>query len=164
MKPSWKSRKHAWILATGLGLAACAAASGAHAQAVFNAKADPRREIAAALEASRAAGKLVLLDFGANWCLDCVVLEALFEDPEVAPYLAAHFIVVRVDVGQFNRNLDISATYGRPIENGIPAVVVLSSSGAIVATTADGSMENARTMTPRQVLRFLQKCVTPERR
>ncbi|MGD2136579.1 MAG: hypothetical protein PVF27_10480, partial [Gemmatimonadales bacterium] len=61
-------------------------------------------------------------------------------------------------------NLDISDTYGTPIANGVPAVVVLTPSGEVVASTADGSLESARTATPQKILQFLQSWVSAAHR
>ncbi len=42
----------------------------------YNEKADPHQDIAGAFATAKQDGKYVLLDFGANWCLDCRVLSA----------------------------------------------------------------------------------------
>jgi thioredoxin len=122
----------------------------------YDSKADPTADIAAALQTASADNKYVLLDFGANWCPDCIVLDQLYKDPKVEPYLNEHFVVVRIDVGYWDHNLDISKKYGNPIDNGIPAVVILDTAGDTVATTGDGSLANARTATPDQILTLLQ--------
>ncbi len=126
------------------------------AEGPYDSTADAPHDIETALQTSRGDHKLVLLDFGANWCLDCLVLDRLFQDSTVAPFLASHFRVVHVDVGQFDRNLDVSDTYGSPIGKGVPAVVVLSPSGEVVASTKDGSLEAARNETAAQILQLLQ--------
>ena len=130
----------------------------------YDSTADAARDIAAALQASQNDHKLVLLDFGANWCLDCIVLDRLFQDPAVAAYLAANFRVVHVDVGRFDRNLEISKQYGSPIDSGVPAAVVLAPAGDVVATTKDGSLESARSMNAGQILHILQEWVARSRR
>ena len=100
-------------------------------------------------------GKPVLLDFGADWCPDCVVLSRMFDDPSFADYLdGVH--VVRIDVGYWDHNLDVSKQYGDPIVVGIPAVVLVSPTGETLGTTADGRLASAASMTPEAVLRVLQ--------
>ncbi len=130
------------------------------AQGPFRANADAHAEIAAALDSARGDRRLVLLDFGANWCLDCLVLERIFQLPDVRQYLDAHYHVVDIDVGQFDRNLDISQRYGNPIEGGVPAVVVLAPDGHSVADTRNGLLESARSATGKQVLGYLQRWVS----
>ncbi len=124
--------------------------------APYDENAQPQNDIVRAIAKSEKDGKLVLLDFGANWCPDCLVLSKLFEDPAVKPYLEENFHVVRVDIGFGDKNLDIAQQYGNPIAKGIPAVVVLAPNGEIIASTQDGSLANARTATTQDILTYLQ--------
>src|SRR5439155_11697976 len=126
------------------------------AQGPYDKHADAHKDIETALLEARADHKLVLLDFGANWCLDCIVLFHLFEDKTVRPFLDDNFHVVRIDVGNWDRNLDVSQTYGSPIDNGIPAVVILGGSGDVIASTKDGALADSRTATARDVLDYLK--------
>lgn len=144
-------------VACALALLALAAPGPARAQRLYDPAADASGQIRAALAAARADGKLVLLDFGADWCLDCHVLDRLFEDPAVAPYLAAHYHVVRVDVGKFDRNLDIVERYDSPIKGGVPAAVVLTGAGKVLVSTSDGALESARNMTASEIRRLLER-------
>jgi len=128
----------------------------APAQGPYDKHADAHKDIEAALRQARADDRLVLLDFGANWCLDCIVLSRLFEDKTVRSFLQDNFHVVQVDVGNWDRNLDVSRKYGSPIDNGIPAVVILAGSGDVIASTRNGALADARTATAREVLVYLQ--------
>lgn len=130
--------------------------TSAVSDAPYNENANAGNDIVKALAQSEKDGKLVLLDFGANWCPDCVVLGTLFEDPAVQPFLDENFRVVRIDVGYWDKNLDIAEQYGNPIANGIPAVVVLAPTGDMIASTNDGALANARTATAQDVLTYLQ--------
>jgi len=123
----------------------------------YNEKADPHADIAAAMAAAKTDKKNVLLDFGANWCEDCLVLSKLFEDPTVKPYLDKNFHVVHIDIGQWDRNLDVVDQYGNPTQVGIPAVVVLTPEGKMIATTKAGELANARTATAQDILTYLHK-------
>ena len=125
--------------------------------APYDENARPTEDIANALARSAVDGKLVLLDFGANWCPDCLVLTILFEDPAVKPFLQENYHVVRIDVGMWDKNLDVSEKYDNPIDIGIPAVVVLAPNGEIIATTKDGSLANARTATAQEILAYLKE-------
>ena len=128
----------------------------APAQGPYDKRADAHKDIATALLRARADDKLVLLDFGANWCLDCIVLSRLFDDKTVRPFLDDNFHVVQIDVGNWDRNLDVSRQYGSPIDSGIPAVVILAGSGDVLASTKNGALADARTATAREVLGYLQ--------
>ena len=121
---------------------------------IYDPDADPSADIAAALAAASTDGKPVLLDFGADWCPDCVVLSRMLEMPEFADYLKGVHMV-RIDVGMWNHNLDVAKEYGNPIAVGIPSVVLLSPQGRVLGSTADGRLASAASMTPSEVLRVL---------
>ena len=150
-----ESRMKTFALTTVLTLA-IGAYTPAPAQGPYDKAADAHKDIEAALRQARADDRLVLLDFGANWCLDCIVLSRLFEDKTVRSFLQDNFHVVQVDVGNWDRNLDVSRKYGSPIDNGIPAVVILAGSGDVIASTKNGALADARTATAREVLGYLQ--------
>jgi thiol:disulfide interchange protein len=123
----------------------------------YDPKRDPDADITAALAKAKADGHPVLLDFGADWCPDCVVLEKTFRTETVQPEIAG-FHVVAVDVGRFDRHLDVARHYHLRLEtSGIPALVVLSRTGKVRTTTNDGSFANARSMTAGQVAAFLKR-------
>lgn len=122
---------------------------------------DPSRDavadIASGLAAARRDGRQVLIDFGADWCPDCVALHSLFETPEVRPVLQRHYHLVAVDVGRFDRNLTVAARYVDLRTSGIPALVILAPSGRIRIATNNGAFANARTMVCQQVRAFLAR-------
>lgn len=121
---------------------------------------DPSRnaaaDIAAALKLAAADHKKVLIDFGADWCPDCRVLESTFHSPAVTSMLDEHYHVVAVDVGKFDHNLDVAGRYINLQTSGIPGLVVLKPDGTVSVATNDGSFSNARSMTAGQVLDFLK--------
>ena len=141
---------------TALLTLAIGAYTPARAQGPYDKRADAHKDIQTALTHAQADGKLGLLDFGANWCLDCIVLSHLFEDKTVRPFLDDNFHVVSIDVGNWDRNLDVSQQYGTPIDNGIPAVVILAGTGDVIASTKNGALADARTASAREVLGFLK--------
>jgi thiol:disulfide interchange protein len=106
----------------------------------------------AALAAARADGKRVLLDFGADWCPDCHVLAHYLETPEGRALLDEHFHLVSIDVGYWDRNLDVVADYGDAIWAGIPALVALGPDGTVAGKLDGGEVASASRMTQEQVL------------
>ncbi|UXA51500.1 thioredoxin family protein [Xanthomonas prunicola] len=127
------------------------------AQAVempYDEHADAGAQLRAALAAGKTAHKPTLVIFGANWCQDCRALDASLHTPKNAPLISTSFVVVKVDVGNFDRNLDISQRYGNPIQNGIPAAVVVSPTGKLLYTTRAGELANARKISDDGIYRF----------
>ena len=76
-------------------------------------------DVDAALAKAKAENKILMVEFGANWCLDCIVLAENLDKGETKDYFRQHFVVLRVDVGEFNRNLEIPEAVGVNL-NAIP--------------------------------------------
>ncbi|MEO5701662.1 MAG: thioredoxin family protein [Casimicrobiaceae bacterium] len=139
----------AWLLATAT---VAAASSGPYDEA-----ADARAEIRAALREGSRAKIPVLVVFGANWCADCKMLDAAFSQGASARLIKANFRVVKVNVGRFDRNADIAASYGVPLKKGIPAVAVLSPQGTVMYATAGGELADARAMGENGIFAFFSE-------
>lgn len=116
-----------------------------------------RSDLAAALARARREHKRVLLDFGGNWCYDCHVLDQAFLHSRVTPILRAHFVVVHINIGTFDRNLDLAARYQVPLKLGVPALAVLSSRGRLLYSQGHGEFQDARSLAPADVARFLEQ-------
>ncbi|MEU6441077.1 thioredoxin family protein [Streptomyces sp. NPDC047046] len=133
------------------------ASSAAQDAPDYDPKADAAADIAAALKAAKKDGRPVLVDFGADWCLDCRVLGARFAQPGPSALLARYH-VVKVDVGEFDHNLDIAGRYVDLLTSGIPALAVLdAASGRIEVATNQGEFANAHAMSAAQVEEFLKQ-------
>lgn len=114
-----------------------------------------RQEIREATVAAGKQSKRILLVFGGNWCSDCHVLDNAFHLPRVAPLLKAGFIVVHVDVGKFEKNLDLAKQYHIDLEKGVPSIAILNSDGSFLSSTTE--FEKARVRTEDDVVAFLDK-------
>lgn len=124
---------------------------------IYDPTADAKAEIAAAVKKAAAAHKRVLLEFGGNWCYDCHVLNAALHEPDIAP-LAAHFVIVHVDIGDEGaKNEDLAAKYHVAIDKGVPALAVLSGTGALLYSDQHGEFEKSRSMDPDDVIAFLKR-------
>ena len=118
---------------------------------------DAKREIAEALVEAKKTHRRVLLIFGGNWCYDCHVLDAAFHSPEIAPTLNRNYIVVHVNIGEFDKNLELADKYEIPLKKGVPAAAVLKGDGTLVVSQKNQEFEKARSMTTDAVLAFLEK-------
>jgi hypothetical protein len=124
---------------------------------LYEKDADAKAEIREALAKAARTHKRVLLDFGGNWCYDCHVLEAAFHQADVSPLVAGNFVVVHVDIGQMDKNLDVARKYHVPIEKGVPALAVLAPDGTLLYSQQHGEFESARNMDPDDLIAFLKK-------
>jgi thioredoxin 1 len=142
------------VLASIVALAASSAAPAATLP--YNEAADAKADVERALAVARSARLPVLVIFGANWCEDCRALDASLKSAKTADLVAKDFLVVKVDVGHFDHNLDLAAAYGDPIRKGIPAAVVLSPDNNVLYATSAGELSNARRMSDTGVHEFFR--------
>lgn len=118
---------------------------------------DAKKEIAEALANAKKTHRRVLLIFGGNWCYDCHVLDAAFHSKEIAPTLDLNYVVVHVNIGEYDKNLDLADKYEIPLKKGVPAAAVLKGDGTLVVSQKNQEFEKARSMTTDAVLAFLEK-------
>ena len=136
---------------------AAVVATQARSQSIFDERADAHQRIAAAISEASKTGKNVILDFGANWCGDCHALEAQMQKPELAALIAKSFVVVNVDVGRFDKNLDLAQKYRIPLKKGIPALAVLDPRGNLLYAQDTGQFEDARHMSYEAIKVFFDR-------
>lgn len=123
----------------------------------YDEAADAKADIQRALTQAKAGGKPVLVVFGANWCPDCRALDIAMKDGRNAELIGREFEVVKVDVGRFDRNVDVAAAYDVPLKKGIPAVAIVAPEGRVVYATRGGELADARRMSEDGLYRFFRK-------
>lgn len=116
-------------------------------------------DIDAAIKEATAAKKRVIVEFGGNWCGDCIVLDKHFQAAENAALLKKHYVLVHVNVGDkgITDNFPVAERYGIPLKKGVPALAVLDSNGKLVFAQKQGEFESMRKMDPSSVREFLEK-------
>lgn len=134
------------ITSSFITLASAASTPAATAPLPYDESADAHVAVQRALAQAKTAHAPVLLILGANWCEDCRALDRAMHTSPNAELIAKQFKVVKVDVGNFNHNLDLVASYGNPIKKGIPAAVVLTPDNQVLYATKGGELANARHM------------------
>jgi protein disulfide-isomerase len=157
--PARRSACRRIALGATLAMLAGAALPVATATLPYDASADARADIRGALAQAQRTHRNVLLVFGANWCEDCRALDKALHTPRNAALMQREFEIVKVDVGKFDRNLDVATDYGDAVAKGIPSAVVLSPAGAIVYATRAGELADARRMSETGVHDFFERVV-----
>ena len=115
-----------------------------------------------ALARAKASGKRVLIDMGGNWCGDCRILTATMDRPELKGFLDRHYETVLVDVGRFDKNLQIPAHYGvtDKLAGGVPALLVVDpKTDRLLDADRISALEDARHMTPQSLADWLAQWV-----
>jgi len=155
LKPFW------WVVA----FAAVGTAAGRPADTLYDEKADAHQQVAAAINEASRTGKNVVLIFGANWCADCHALDAQMHKPELAERIKQSFVIVKVDVGRYDKNLDLADKYDLTMRRGlmsllkrtgIPALAVLDSHGKLLYSDGHG-FADARNMSYESIRAFFEQ-------
>jgi thiol:disulfide interchange protein len=124
--------------------------------APFAADANADAQVDAAFARARRDGKRVMIDLGGNWCADCRILSGLMELPEMRAFLASHYELVSVDVGRFNKNLQIPARFGITTRlEGVPAILVATPQGQLVNGGRVSAIQDVRHTTPQALADWL---------
>lgn len=150
-----KGRLYLIISAFFLLLLAFPAAGQAQAREIYPAPEAARTDLAAALKTAHAHHKRLILDFGGNWCGDCQVLDIYFHDPANKPIVEANYVLVHINIGRMDRNVDIAERYQIPLGKGVPALAVLDENGRLLYSQRNGEFEAMRRMDVNSVTSFL---------
>ena len=145
---------------TALLISACMSAFVHAEAAVYDESADAPAQVAQALASAKSDNKQVMIVFGANWCGDCKMLDGEFKKPGLKALLDKNYVIVKVDVNRFNKNLDVVKPYGDVIKKGIPSIVIASPANQLVYATHGGELADARKMGEAGVATFFQKLAT----
>ena len=124
---------------------------------LYPADADAKKEIEDALKQAVGGKKRVLLVFGANWCYDCHVLDRALHEGPAGRLIKESFLLVHVDIGEANKNLDLAKKYKVPLDKGVPAVAILGSDGGLLYSSGEGEFEAARKMMKKDLVAFLKQ-------
>jgi thiol:disulfide interchange protein len=124
---------------------------------LYSADADPTADIAAAVKQAGLEHKRVILDFGGDWCGDCQVLDIYLHQEPNLELFEKNFVLVHVDIGHFDKNVDITEKYGVPLKKGVPALAVLDGHGKVLYSQQAAEFGDMRYMQPTSVTEFLNR-------
>ncbi|MEP9357898.1 thioredoxin family protein [Sphingomonas sp. KR3-1] len=167
------------VAGLSLALAALALPGAVHAQAAaprlkvrsleqlpyplpapYDARRNGPADVDAALARAKQAHKLLLVDFGANWCVDCRVLAGVLALPDLHGWMLRHYELVQVDIGQFDRNLDLPRRFGGQHLDAVPAMLVIDPQTGKLRNGNDLlGLSDARLMQPQEMADWLARWV-----
>jgi len=145
------------IFACFVGLLLSISAAHAAPHDIYPAPERATADLAAALKTAATAHKRILLVFGGNWCPDCQMLDIYLHDPANQPIVEANFVLVHINIGHVDANLDLAKRYEVPLDKGVPAVAVLDQSGGLLFSQKSGQFEAMRSMASSSVTTFLEQ-------
>ncbi|KAA3611483.1 MAG: thioredoxin family protein [Planctomycetota bacterium] len=136
-------------------------------KSVYDEKADAGKQISAALAKAKRNNSRVLIQWGANWCGWCVKLDHTMQtDGKLRRKILYEYEVVKVDVGRFDKNMDLVKKFGADLRSsGIPFLTVLDQNGKVVQNQETAGFEveaeGKSGHDPKKVMAFLEKHQAP---
>jgi len=122
----------------------------------FSAHKNPAGEIESVIKNSDKECKSILLVFGADWCPWCNRLSKLFDENEkIASILNKDYTLIKVDVGKWDKNLNLAEKYRVERKAGIPAIVILDCKGKWIKFQETSVLEEGKGYSEKTVLKFL---------
>ena len=100
--------------------------------------------------------KQPLVIFGANWCPDAQYLEAVMGMLTVTKFLAQHYEIMRVDVCDYDQNMELYKVFDMPSEEGVPRVVILDLKGGVLNFDSNDRWRTARETDPQEIFNYFQ--------
>ena len=156
------SQKNALVLASVLLLAVITGCNQSEpiqpaTKNLYPPTANAKADIAAAITQASQQHKNIILAFGGDWCADCLVLDYYLHQPPNAQLLSNNFILVHVDIGQMDHNVDIATKYQVPIQKGVPALAVLNSTGTLLYAQQNKEFEALSAANSQSLTEFLNR-------
>ena len=100
--------------------------------------------------------KQPIVIFGANWCPDARLLEAVLQLPSVQNFLNPKCNILNVDVGDYEINTELFKYFDPEIETGIPRVFILDINGKPLNVDSNDKMRTARQQSPQEIFDYFQ--------
>jgi thiol-disulfide isomerase/thioredoxin len=118
---------------------------------------DADAAVATAKARAKAEHKLLAIDLGGNWCPDCRILAGTLELPEVKAFMDAHYVLVSVDIGRFDKNGQIPARYGiKGRLEGVPSLLIVDPrTDRLIDQGHVAALADARSMSPQALADWL---------
>ena len=118
------------------------------------------RELKKFIQSSINLNKQPIIIFGANWCPDARLLEAILQLPSVRQFLDAKCNILNIDVGDYEINTELFKYFNPEIETGIPRVFILDLNGNPLNMNSNDKMRNARQQSPQEIFNYFQGFIT----
>ena len=109
------------------------------------------------IDLSISKGKQPVVIFGGNWCPDCRILEGTLAMPTIKKFLQQHYQVMHIDIGRYNRNMELMDHLNIESKKGVPRVVILDLEKNIVNSSTSSEWTTARDRKQQEIYNYFQK-------
>ena len=105
-------------------------------------------------------GKQPVIIFGGNWCPDCRILEGTLAMPTIKKFIDQHYQIMHIDIGRYDRNMELMNHLNIESKKGVPRVVILDLEKNIVNSSTSSEWTTARDRKQQEIYNYFQKFVT----
>ena len=105
-------------------------------------------------------GKQPVIIFGGNWCPDCRILEGTLAMPTIKKFIDQHYQIMHIDIGRYDRNMELMNHLNIEAKKGVPRVVILDFKKNIVNSSTSSEWTTARDRKQQEIYNYFQKFVT----
>ena len=103
--------------------------------------------------------KQSIIIFGANWCPDARLLEAVMQLKLIKKYLDKHSNILHIDVGDYEINTELFKFFDKNIQDGIPRVFIMNKMGQNINLHVNETMRKARELSIQDIFDYFQEFV-----
>lgn len=103
--------------------------------------------------------KQSIIIFGANWCPDARLLEAVMQLKLIKKYLDRHSNILHIDVGDYEINTELFKVFDKNIRDGIPRIFIMDRKGRNINLQDNDTMRKARELSTQDIFDYFQKFI-----
>lgn len=133
----------------------CAAFDDAPYNLSYDPLRDPFSDIKVVKEVAKSQNKLILLEFGGDWCVWCHRLDEFFrENKKVKNALLDVFVVMKVNVSEENANVKFTKQFSNA--PGYPHFIIVDADGREVGSVGASKLEKGAAYSEPKMLEFIE--------
>lgn len=103
--------------------------------------------------------KQSIIIFGANWCPDARLLEAVMQLKLIKKYLDRHSNILHIDVGDYEINTGLFKVFDKNIRDGIPRIFIMDRKGRNINLQDNDTMRKARELSTQDIFDYFQEFI-----
>ena len=104
-------------------------------------------------------GKQPVIIFGGNWCPDCRILEGTLAMPTIKKFIDQHYQIMHIDIGRYDRNMELMNHLNIESKKGVPRVVILNLKKEVLNSSTSSEWTSARERKQQEIFNYFQEYV-----
>ena len=106
--------------------------------------------------ASKKDGKKPVIIFGANWCPDVKAFDDILDLPIMTKLKRVSFKILRIDVGDYDKNMHLMEYLGDSTQEGLPLVLIFDNELNLLNLAESRHWRTARNKEPADIISYFQ--------